>query len=144
MTDRPNNPSAQEYGHYAVRGNGFCIDAWGAGPFLIEVNGKRYRFEDSDRFGPTLLTKRGDPCVRQPMEGHPFWRGYTPWRWQGRRVAEDGVTCIFDPLKPTIARRLRGREIEVIDAGDDCPDIAGFVFVSDEEADAMLRAREEG
>lgn len=88
-----------EFGHNFYREPGLCLDSWGAGPFMIEIGGKKFTFEDSDRFGPLLLGKRGEPLADQPGERNKFWKAYTPWRNQGRRLAEDGKTCIYDPLR---------------------------------------------
>jgi hypothetical protein len=86
-----------EFGHEAINLGGFHVDAWGAGPFLIRIAGREYLFEDSDRFGPQLITKKGDLRKNPvPHEKSIFWRAYELWRDQGRRLAEDGVTCIWD------------------------------------------------
>lgn len=85
-----------EFGHIGTIGGGFCIDTWGAGPFLLTVAGKTHRFEDSDRFGPVPLTKQDQPSDRFWGERHPFWRAYEAWRRQGRRVSDDGMICIID------------------------------------------------
>lgn len=86
-----------EFGHFAARGKGVFLDSWGGGPFVIYARGRRYRFEDSDRFGPYLVRKSGE--IRHnpyPPEKSPFWRAHRLWVKQGRRVAEDGITCIWD------------------------------------------------
>lgn len=110
-----------DFGHFWHNSDELCIDAWGAGPFVIEVGDKRYTFEDSDRFGPLLVRKNGSPLDNQPGERHPFWIGYNPWRRQGRRVA-DGL-CVWQPFKPDKVRIIvRGRKRfgEVVEQGD-CP-----------------------
>lgn len=102
-----------EFGHIASIGGGFCVDYWGAGPFLIYVNGKTIRFEDSDRFGPFALKKDGNPSKWQPGERHPFWKAWKAWKEQGRRLTDDRVTCVFDPPPPTKADALpKGRSHE--------------------------------
>lgn len=109
-----------EFGHHGVIGDGFCIDSWGAGPFLIDVNGKQYRFEDSDRFGPYFVGKRGQILDRQPGDRHPFWEAHDAWRRQGRRL--DGDLCIWKPFTPDKVRIVkRGRKsfVEIIEEGDD-------------------------
>jgi len=76
----------------------------------IKVLGKEYIFDFSERFGPLLVKKNGDPCVNQPVsERHPFWKGFTPWLNQGKRV-EDGV-CIWElePKKSVKLRHLGGK-----------------------------------
>lgn len=112
-----------EFGHFAGSHNGSHIDAWGAGPFKIVVDGAAYLFEDSDRFGPVLLTKLGEPTCNQPPERHPFWAGYVPWRSQGRRTEADDMTCAWSPLKPTKAVLL-GRVVQIVEEGDaECDEI---------------------
>lgn len=109
-----------EFGHTAVNGPGFHLDAWGAGPFLLTVAGKTHRFTDSDRFGPLAEDRDGNPLARQWGERHPFWAAHMAWVRQGRRVGPDGQTCIWDPLQPTIARRIgRSRHLAIVVNGDD-------------------------
>ena len=43
-----------DFGHIVTRGRGIFADGWGVGPFVILARGKRYIFEDSDRFGHAL------------------------------------------------------------------------------------------
>jgi hypothetical protein len=96
------------------------IDSWGSGPFMIEAAGKTFRFEDSDRFGPYLVTKRGDIATPDvPPERSPFWRAHRIWARQGRRLAEGGVTCIWDEPKPMLFRRITPRLKVVIEHGDE-------------------------
>lgn len=104
-----------EFGHFASVGSGFAIDGWGAGPFIIVAKAKRYRFEDSDMFGPYLIGKRGNVLEVQPGETDPFWRAHFLWRRQGR-IVERGV-CVWREPKPTIYRR-KGRLITVIEHGE--------------------------
>lgn len=89
-----------EFGHIHNSNGDAFIDHWGAGPFKIELvhNGRSFLFEDSDRFGPIPMKKNGWD-VRSPGyfgESSPFWYVWEKWKAQGRRVAEDGVTCIWD------------------------------------------------
>ena len=84
-----------EFGHVGIIGGGVCIDSWGAGPFVIGHEGKSWRFEDSDRFGPHLVRKDGEIAARQPGERSPFWDAHRAWVFQGRRLADDKMTCIF-------------------------------------------------
>lgn len=118
-----------EFGHIHAGGAGFRVDGWGAGPFFIEAGGKKFRFGDSDRFGPFLCDRHGDPLTNElPPERSPFWLAHRAWVKQGRRLADDGETCIFDPLKPTVIRIKPNREIVVIEKGDDggpCLDESG-------------------
>lgn len=108
-----------EFGHSAAIGPGFCIDCWGVGPFVItDENGKQYRFEDSDRFGPSLIGKKGDPLATQPGTRSPFWRIHSIWVQQGRRV-EDAINCIWDEPKPTTIRMLSKRVGVVVENGEE-------------------------
>lgn len=89
-----------EFGHLHVTTVDVHIDSWGAGPFKIEVvpGGRQFVFEDSDRFGPVPLKKNGWE-VRAPgyfAESSMFWPAWQKWRDQGRRLADDRQTCIFD------------------------------------------------
>ncbi len=103
-----------EFGHISNRGGGVCLDAWGAEPFVIEG----FRFEDSDQFGPVVVNQDGSIKAEQPGERSPFWAAYSAWRKQGRRMAGDGVTCLWTPLRPTKFKIVRGRAI-LIEAGDE-------------------------
>lgn len=85
-----------EFGHHAAHMPRCFIDGWGAGPFVIEVCGKRFRFEDSDRFGPMLVDRNGDPLENYcPSSGSPFWYGHKRWV-QARRIGGDGMSCLWD------------------------------------------------
>ena len=107
-----------EFGHHGCTGKDFSFDTWGSGPFLITVRGVQFRFEDSSRFGPVLVNKRGDLLEDPyPPEGSPFWRAHTVWRRQGRRL--DGSICIWDEPRPMIIRHIGGKHYEVIDGGDE-------------------------
>lgn len=110
-----------DFGHEAVTLPGpVHIDAWGAGPFVITAGGKQFRFEDSDRFGPYLVRNNG--AIRSnpyPGERSPFWRAHRIWKRQGRRVADDGITCIWDEPKPTKVRHFGGRNYLVVEGGDE-------------------------
>lgn len=109
-----------EFGHFWCVVPGAAIDCWGAGPFVI-VADKEYRFEDSDRFGPSLVKKNGDICANPfPPERSPFWNAHAFWVHQGRRMADDGVTCVWTRPKPAIMVR-RGRSLETVEDGDSFP-----------------------
>lgn len=110
-----------EFGRISFIKHGFCIDCFGAGPFIITHNGKSWRFEDSDRFGPSLVKKNGDISADPfPPERSPFWKIHSLWVKQGRRLAEDGQTCIYEMpiIKPTKVKKI-GRTYIVIENGDD-------------------------
>lgn len=85
-----------EYGHFHATGVGVHIDIWGDGPLVIEHLAKVLRFEDSDRFGPLRLRKNGEPADNPFFaERSPFWYAWGKWVDQGRRVDDDGTTCIW-------------------------------------------------
>lgn len=109
-----------EFGHFGKIGDGFCIDAWGAGPFIIEAGGKSWRFEDSDRFGPGLVKRNGDTLTNpHPPSRSPFWRAHMLWVRQGRRLQADGMHCIWDEPKPQVAVSIGKRDLYLIEAGED-------------------------
>ncbi len=109
-----------EFGHFASIGGGFCIDAWGAGPFVItDEKGGSYRFEDSDRFGPSLIDSQDDIADVQPNSRSLFWRVHRIWVRQGRRLQDDGITCIWDEPKPTTVVALSKRSAYIIENGEE-------------------------
>lgn len=105
-----------EFGHFAVHGSTVMIDAWGAGPFIIKTADREFRFEDSDRFGPLLVLRNGASAKQQLGEKSPFWRPYHLWRRQGRRVADDGMTCVWDAVSLTslVVRHEDGKNLLVV------------------------------
>lgn len=108
-----------ELGHSFGAMKGLRFDNWGAGPFVIEAEGKRYRFGDSDRFGPYLATKLNDPIANPyPSEHSPFWRAHRIWVRQGRRL-DDGINCIWDEPKPQTVRMIGKRTCIVIENGEE-------------------------
>jgi len=86
---------SDEFGHTAISAAGVHIDSWGAGPFKITVGQEAFEFEDSDRFGP-VHCENGEPSGYQFVEKSQFWAAWGAWKSQGRRVAADGITCIWD------------------------------------------------
>lgn len=111
----------KEFGHVGVIGIGLCVDTWGTGPFVIIVGAKQYRFDDSDRFGPLFIRKDGNVAENALGERSPFWKAHRIWRQQGRRLEEDGITCIFDKPpkpKPTIWRWIGNRRF-IVEPGDE-------------------------
>lgn len=92
-----------EFGHDAWRGKNLFADSWGAGPFVIAHAGKRYYFEDSDRFGPVPLNAKGniiDPGYFE--EDSPFWKAWEPWKAAGRphvKGARGRLYCVTKPAK---------------------------------------------
>ena len=87
----------------------------------IDVLGRHYIFDHSDRFGPLLVKKNGAPCVNQPIsEKHPFWKGFMPWLRQGKRVVDGVAVWEIEPEKaaPRL-RHLGGNHYEILhDEGD--------------------------
>ena len=46
----------------------------------IDRNGKLWRWEFQERFGPLFLRKDGEPLVNQPIaEDHPAWKPLIEW-----------------------------------------------------------------
>lgn len=127
-----------EFGHFSAIGAGFCIDAWGAGPFWIRVGKKTWRFEDSDRFGPTLVDRYGE-TLDWPSERSPFWRAHRIWVRQGRRVSEDQMTCMWHEPTPSKVWRATPRNIFLIESGE--PD-GLTIDASEEEVDAWRQKRQ--
>lgn len=85
-----------EFGHEWAVGPGFRMDNWGVGPFELTIGKIKYRFEDSDRFGPSMLKRDGELRDKPWFnEGHPFWDHHHWWVSQGRKTEEDGVTCVY-------------------------------------------------
>lgn len=111
-----------DFGHVGVIGGGFCLDSWGVGPYVIDVHGKIFRFEDSDQFGPVIIRKDGEPAARQPGERSHFWNAHHLWRHQGRRTKDDGITCVYDAPKPTLYRKV-GRRNMIVQYGDEGGDL---------------------
>ena len=86
-----------DFGHVVSRGHGIFADGWGVGPFVITARGKRFYFEDSDRFGPAFIdTKTGDPTNKPIPSKSPFWKAYERWKREGRQT---------QPGKPLGTRR---------------------------------------
>jgi hypothetical protein len=110
-----------EFGHIASNGKGLFIDSWGAGPFIIrDGKGAWHRFEDSARFGPYIVTlRRNEISSQQPGARSPFWKAHRIWVRQGRRLSDDGISCLWDQPKPTTVRKVAGRQYMVIENGDE-------------------------
>ena len=120
--ERETSPSGEllEFGHsvnFIAKGR---TDCWGTGPFSIEAGGARFRFIDSDRFGPHIADKHGDPVANPwPPERSPFWIAHRAWRRGGMRLADDGATCIYDVPRPSKVRRIGKRSVVIVEAGDE-------------------------
>lgn len=63
---------------------------------VIEVDGQSWRFDWHDRFGPTLLSQRGEPIKAPPERSH-FWDALRWWDRQGRRTNVNGL-CLWSPM----------------------------------------------
>jgi hypothetical protein len=80
-----------------------------AGPeYVIEVDGKDYRFEFSEHHGPTPLNKRGDPKELGPR--HRFWHAVTQW-CAGGRVVMGGRAVWSEPPNETAGLVQVGRNL---------------------------------
>lgn len=50
---------------------------------VVTAGGKRYYFEFSEMFGPSLTDREGNILKRQPMSAnHPFWKPFEVWNQQ--------------------------------------------------------------
>lgn len=75
-----------DFGHHPTASAAGFLDAWGDGPLLIRHQGRSWRFEFSEMFGPLLLTAEGDVAARQPDQpNHPFWEPFNLWNDTGRK-----------------------------------------------------------
>ena len=112
-----------EFGHIAARYGSFHVDAWGAGNFVLTVDGKTHLFEDSDRFGPSKLNKNGAIAAYPHWpERHRFWIAHRQWVKQGRRLQTDGRTCIWDEPTPSVIFRIaRGFTVSLVQGDEDGP-----------------------
>lgn len=107
------------FGHTGAGGNGTFIDTWGVGPFhIVADDRKTYRFEDSDQFGPYLITRNGDVASKQPGARSPFWHAHWLWKRQGRQIDVDGRSCIWRGPKPHVWTK-KGRQLVLIECGED-------------------------
>lgn len=111
------NSGNAEFGHESYSGDGFNLDTWGSGPFVIVADGKSLTFEDSDLFGPSIVGKNGYVKNKQPIERSPFWRAHRIWVRQGRRT--NGDLCIWDEPAPSKAMKLTGRSAYLLEHGDE-------------------------
>ncbi|MCF8532414.1 MAG: hypothetical protein K9G48_05380 [Reyranella sp.] len=129
MTEFGYFPNSGTERHTKGRPTPIHIDTWGAGPFAITVGGHTISFEDSDRFGPLVLTRGGDIAQEQPGSRSPFWTAYECWRRQGRRLTKDAATCLWRP--PARIRRPGPRSIPL--------DVLGEAFDEKLEGDVEMR-----
>ena len=76
--------------------------------YRISVDGKVFRFDFGERFGPWVVGKNGKE-VAQPGSRHKFWQAVTQWHKQGKRVGEDGL-CIWEPEPPLFTEEELSRD----------------------------------
>lgn len=88
----------------------FCSDP---GDYRIKVDGKIYTFEFSDRFGPIVLNRRGDPMSKQPGPKNKFWWAVSSWKQRGKEIDDDGL-CVWFTEPEDILRHIAGRHYIVI------------------------------
>lgn len=62
----------------------------------IVSGGKEFLFEFHDYPGPSLVGKRGQILSTMPPQRSPFWDALRNWLKQGKRMADDGFTCVFE------------------------------------------------
>jgi len=70
----------------------------GADSFILRDRGKEWRTEWHRYFGPSVVTKSGDPAKNQPNERSRFWLVAQWWHDQGC-VVIDGVGVWKEPEK---------------------------------------------
>ena len=66
---------------------------------LMRVNGKTFKFEWSDRFGPLLISKKTGKTLENQNAPKLFFEAVSLWSKQGKRVSPDGF-CVWRP-EPT-------------------------------------------
>lgn len=126
VDDVPSPPEGLscEHFHFEVEGSApfrgiLCIDR--TTRLIIAVNGKDYRLLWSDRWGPCVGDRHGDPANKQPGPRHEFWRAASLWNRQGKR--REGLRAVWHEPAPEILQNLgryrRGIEIRVVQAGED-------------------------
>lgn len=77
---------------------------------VIQVKGRRIRFEMHPYCGPVALRKDGEPAKQQPKD---FLHAASLWAQQGRKVDPDGV-CIWRREPEPILKHLGGRHWKII------------------------------
>ena len=138
IPDMGETSQMSDFGHFHGHVGSMHIDAWGAGPYEIEIDGKRFRFEDSDRFGPQRLKRNGDPTDSNFGERSKFWEAHALWVAQGRRVADDGVTCLWRKALPTIVQKI-GNMHMVLQHGE--PNARGGIAIVQVESPKPLKPK---
>ena len=78
-------------------------------------------FEMHSICGPALVGKRGQILSKRPTQR--FYQAVPWWREQGRRVAADGKTCIYDAPQPEQTVHIGGRHYLVVPEGQSPEDV---------------------
>lgn len=87
------------------------------GIYRINVGGRLYHFDFSERFGPTVVGGRGQE-VKQPGHKNDFWRAVSLWANQGKRKDDTGM-CVWTEPKPPVVKRLSKSSYFLVEPGDD-------------------------
>lgn len=111
------------------------FDSFSSGPFVLEHEGRSWRFEFSEQFGPSLVDDQGEILSRQPTSPHhPFFGPFHQWLWQGQQL--DGDRCVFCSEmtgRPNIVRHVGGFDYELVRKGghEESP----VILIDDSNAD---------
>jgi len=72
----------------------------------FRVGNRTHVIEEHSYFGPSRLTKEGNPYKRFWGEHHEFWNHYGAWCQQGKQVDKDdnAVYDLSSYVKPTTIR----------------------------------------
>lgn len=84
------------------------------GSYVIAVGARRYRFDYSDIFGPSVVDRSGRE-IAQPSHRSPFWRAVSLWALQGKRI-DDGMCVWHEPAQPVCEQR--GGQWHIVEHGD--------------------------
>lgn len=84
------------------------ISYGGPDRLITDGEGKAWKFKDHPVFGPIVLNKHGDPAADQPGSRSTFWPAWACWKDQGKRLEEDGITCVWDAPQPHVVEHLGG------------------------------------
>jgi hypothetical protein len=68
----------------------------GTSDINLQIHGKVFTFEFSDRFGPQFSTIRGKEKPAPPVKS-TFWKALYLWIQQGKRM--DGPECVWDAIE---------------------------------------------
>jgi hypothetical protein len=85
-----------------------CLCCGSVAPtYLIEADGRDWRFELHSHFGPATVRRNGDLTTEQPGERSPFWKAFELWIEQDKRV--DGHRALWVPKPKERAEKHGGR-----------------------------------